>query len=85
MEVAENKKIYVLICKTITLKPLYVGQLCDKSKMRRVPEKAAKHQLKTAQVLTETKLNEQKQTEKKQVLTYCAINFAKFEDLEQFE
>jgi hypothetical protein len=48
MEVVENKKIYVLICKTITLKPLYVGQLCDKSKMRRVPEKAAKHQLKTA-------------------------------------
>jgi hypothetical protein len=35
--------------------------------------------------LTETKLNEQKQTEKKQVLTYCAINFAKFEDLELFE
>jgi hypothetical protein len=43
MEVAGNKKIYVLICKTVTLKPLYVGQLCDKSKMRRVPEKAAKH------------------------------------------
>ena len=41
-------------------------------------EKASKHQLKTSQVFTDPK-------DKKKVLTYVTINFATFEDMEEFE
>lgn len=59
---------------------MYVGQLTHNSKIRRVEEKAAKNQVKTAQVSTfET------EKVKQMVLTYCTINFAKFEDMEAFE
>lgn len=77
MDLADGKKSYVLVFKTTTLQILYMGQLSQQSKHRRVPEKAQKHQLKTAQVFT----NNQGQ----KALTYCAINFARFEDMEVFE
>lgn len=59
---------------------MYVGQLVHNSKIRRVDEKAAKNQVKTAQITTfETEKGKQ------MIMTYCTINFAKFEDMEVFE
>lgn len=48
MENKDGKRQYILVFKT-ALKPLYVGQLSGaNSKIKRVAEKAAKNQLKTA-------------------------------------
>ena len=77
MDLPDEKKSYVLVYKTTTLSILYTGILNAQSRHRRVPEKASKHQLKTAQVFTNK--------EGKKALTYCAINFVRFEDMEQFE
>ena len=77
MDLPDDKKSYVIVFKTTTLQILYTGILSKLSKQRRVPEKAQKHQLKTAQEYTNK--------EGQKALTYCAINFARFEDMEQFE
>ena len=78
MENKAGKRQYILVFKT-ALKPLYVGQLSGaNSKIKRVAEKAAKNQLKTAQIYRDPKDN-------KMVLTFCTINFKKFEDMEEFE
>lgn len=77
METPQGKRQYILVFKT-ALKPLYVGQISDKSKFKRVEEKAAKNQVKTAQVYRDPR-------DSKMVLTYCTINFNKFEEMEEFE
>lgn len=75
MEV-NGRKSYILVFRTI--RPMYVGTLLSTSKIRRVEEKSHKHQIKTSQMFTDPKDN-------KKVLSYCTINFSKFEDMETFE
>jgi len=72
----EGRKSFILVFRTI--RPMYVGTLVATSKIRRVEEKSHKHQIKTSQVFTDPKDN-------KKVLSYCTINFSKFEDMETFE
>lgn len=62
-----------------TIKPLFVGQFDkDKSRIRRVEEKASKHQLKIALVKIDP-------ATKQRQLTYCVVGFHRFEEMEQYE
>ena len=62
----------------VLLKPLYVGELLSgKSKIRRIEEKAAKHAVKTAQVMSDA--------EGKKHFTFVEIHFSRHEDMEAFE
>jgi len=63
-----------------TIRPLYTGTLTWNSKIKRVDEKAAKNQIKTAQVAYF-----EVEGKKVQVMTHVTINFTKFEDMELFE
>lgn len=73
----DGKRKYLVALKNYG-KTFYVGELIPgKSKMRRVPEKAQKHQLKTAQCMSGPK--------GEKIFTFVVVNFARFEDMEEFE
>lgn len=71
-----DQKSYIIVFKT--MRPLYVGNVVHSSKVKRVEEKAHKHQLKVAQVWTDP-------SDKKTTMSFCTINFNKFEDMTAFE
>jgi hypothetical protein len=72
-----EKRVYLLAFKVL-LKPLYVGELLGgKSKIRRIEEKAAKHAVKTAQVMSDA--------QGKKHFTFVEIHFSRHEDMEAFE
>jgi hypothetical protein len=71
-----DQKAYIIVFKTI--RPLYIGNIVHSSKVKRVEEKAHKHQLKVAQVWRDP-------ADGKTSMSFCTINFNKFEDMTSFE
>ena len=78
-----DKKTTMLVVRS-AVKTLFVGVVDPSlSKIKRVVEKAAQNQLKIAVVFTETAKGPAQPAKK--ALTYCSINFVRFEDLAEFE
>lgn len=74
-----DKKIFILVFRNLIGKTLYQATISSQySKMRRIEEKAMKHQLKIAVV---TKIP---QTQKPKI-DFCVSSFSRSDDLKQFE
>ena len=72
----DGKLTYLTIFKSPTSRVLFTGTIFKNSKLKRVEEKAAKHQLKIAvHMRKEGKLES----------SFATINFSCFEDMEDYE
>ena len=63
---------------TAVHKPLFTGVISISSRIKRVEEKAAKHQLKIAVMMKDP-------VTKKLIQTYCTCNFSRHEDMVAYE
>lgn len=72
----DGKISYLALFRSPTSRPLFTGTIFKNSKIKRVEEKAAKHQLKIA---VHSRL------EGKLEASFSTINFSSYEDMENFE
>ena len=72
-----GKKLYLTVFRA-AFKPLFTGILTVSSRIKRVEEKAAKHQLKIAVLHSDP-------ATKKHTLTHCTCNFSRHEDMVNYE
>ena len=72
-----GKKLYLTVFRA-AFKPLFTGILTVSSRIKRVEEKAAKHQLKIAVLHSDP-------ATKKNTLTHCTCNFGRHEDMANYE
>ena len=85
-DIGEGSKkitIFKVVFKNVIGKTLYDGNISGTSRIRKVPEKAYKNQLKIAVV---SKVEKKENEEKKMVneAQFCQINFKRSDDLEAF-
>ena len=72
-----GKRLYLTVFRA-AMKPLFSGVISGQSRIKRVEEKAAKHQLKIAVIMTDP-------ASKQRLQTFCNINFARHEDMISYE
>ena len=72
-----GKKLYLTVFRS-AVKPLFTGIVTVQSRIKRVEEKAAKHQLKIAVLHSDP-------VTKKNTLTHCTCNFGRHEDMANYE
>ena len=72
----EGKFTYLTLFRSPTSRPLYTAIIVKNSKIKRVEEKASRHQLKIAVMM---------KTGSKSELSYATINFNSFEDMKTYE
>lgn len=72
----DGKFTFLTLFRSPTSRPLYTAIIAKNSKIKRVEEKAGKHQLKIAVMMKSGAKNE---------LSYATINFNSFEDMKVYE
>jgi proline dehydrogenase len=72
----EGKVSYLTLFRNATSRPLYTAIIAKNSKIKRIEEKASRHQLKIAVMMKTGAKNE---------LSHATINFMTFEDMKKYE